>query len=82
MEEFRRSMPLQQQVLVQIQKAGPDGDQPSVRTALRVTERADEIGPPSVPTAEPQLGPASQNQSDRSAVPRPALTPCPGRNGR
>jgi hypothetical protein len=137
MEEFRRSMSLQQQVLVQIQKAGPDGDQPSVRTALHVTERAyeiveeakgdpkrfqeewlhqiqpetpmegqpqyrnqnqsqnqfqqtgpagppdgDEIGPPSVPTADPQLGPASQNQSDRSAVPRPALTPCPVRSGR
>jgi hypothetical protein len=43
MEQFRRSMSLQQQELVQIQKAGPDGDQPSVRTALHVTERAYEI---------------------------------------
>jgi hypothetical protein len=43
MEQFRRSMSLQHQVLVQIQKTGPDGDQPSVRTALRVTQRAYEI---------------------------------------
>jgi hypothetical protein len=43
MEQFRLSMSLQQQVLIRIQKAGPDGDQPSVRTALQATERAYEL---------------------------------------
>lgn len=43
MEQFRQSMHMQQEVLVRIQKTGPDGDQPSVRTALSVTERAYEI---------------------------------------
>jgi hypothetical protein len=165
MEEFRRSMSLQQQVLVQIQKTGPDGDQPSIRTALRVTERAYEIveeakgdpkrfqeewlqqiqpgtplegqlqhqnqnqvenqnenqdenqdedqnqnrnenqshnqnqdqseptdpagargdgqiDPQPVPTADPQPEFGSQSQSGRSVVPRPMLTPSPGKHGR
>jgi hypothetical protein len=44
MEQFRQSMQLRQEELVRIrEEAGPEGDQPSVNTALRVTERAYEL---------------------------------------
>jgi hypothetical protein len=43
MGQFRQRMRFQQEVLAQIQQAGPDGDQEPVQTALQVTERAYEI---------------------------------------